>query len=136
MLAEDFNRIYGIAFSTVIATLVLFTITGIFGAIRIQGALAIVLGGVAGFDTVLLVFMLEIFADVNSSSIKSVKDMKRDLIAENGSMGPIGKWHSKMVWGLRPIEIRILVVYRIAKISVLTIARIFAENTAVLLITF
>ena len=135
LLVGDFNRTYGIAFSAVIVTLVLFTITGLFGAIRIHGALAVVLGGVAGFDTVLLVLMLEIFADVNSSSIKSVKDMKRDFIGEYGKLGHAGNWNLKSVLGLRPIEIKILVVYRIVKVSVLTIARIFAENTAVLLIT-
>ena len=135
-MVGDFNRIYGIAFSAVIVTLVLFTITGLFGAIRIHGALAVTLAGVAGFDTILLVLMLEIFADVNSSSIKSVKDVKRDLIAEYGNVGPVGKWHLRRIWGLRAIEIKIVGVYRIGKISVLTIAQIFAENTVALLITF
>ena len=132
---EDFNRIYGITFSTVVVTLVLFTVTGVFGAIRIHGALAIVVGSVAGLDSVLLLLMLEIFANVSFSSVKSVKNMKRDLIDKYGNGEHVEKRELKRVWRMGPVQIRILVVCKVVQVSVLTIARILAENTAALLIT-
>ena len=132
---DDLNRIYNVAVSSFIVAVILFIITGIFGALRVRGAIASVLGCVAGCDILFIVLMLEVLANVHSGSTKSVKKMKRDVVDECVHLGRVRKWHIKRVGRFRPIEIRILTIHPILKISVLFVAKILAENTVLLLIT-
>ena len=136
ILVDDLHGIYNVAFSTMIVTVTLFIITGVFGAIRVRGAVAGVLGCVAGCDILLVVLMLEILANVYSCSTKSVKKLVRYVADEYGNLRRVQKGHVKRLGRLRPIEIRVLAIYPILKVSVLIVAKILAENTAVLLITF
>lgn len=137
ILVEEFNRIYNLTLATAEVTLALFTMTGTFGAIRLGGPLAGILGCVAACDTVVLIFMLQLFSTVHSSSTKAMATMKRNILDDcEGDLQNRRKWFFKRLKALAPLKVSFLHIYGLRKVSVLAVVKILAENTVVLLITF
>ena len=135
MLTEDFGRALGPVNGGVHGALMCISLFCAYGAIRFEGGLSVCLGWVGINLTVFLAFYIDQLGQVNYSSRKALKVIRRRVATLRSMDKQVQrKWLQRKVLCLRDLRIQIGSAFYYDKVLLLTTFQILLQNITNLLL--
>lgn len=127
---DELNRVYMITLAGAKILLVLFSVFCTYGAIRLNGIMAISLGWIGSSCTIFLAITLNTLAEFNVQSMSALQVFRKQMAAGSSNDGETpSKWFRMKVNSLREFRVQIGSAYYIDKPIILTTFKIIFDAT-------
>ena len=134
MQCQSFNMIYGLIVAAAKCILIVFSVTCAFAVIRLDGLIAVSMGAAGGFNTILFLVLLKFYAGINVDSSDYLVYLK--TLAAICRKPKDRKILKKSLLGMQALEVNIMSLYFVDKLSPLVAIRIISENIIFLLVQY